>query len=98
VQQRVESICDTCRPILAENVVKPFQSKSRCETEDVLAECDMLHMYPCQDVQVWARVLEWVDHVVRHVRAGASRRVDPSIPQKYKRHDYTTSGVKYART
>src|SRR6266702_2313350 len=30
--------------------------------------------------------LERVDHVVRHIRAGARLDVNPSAPQKYKRH------------
>jgi hypothetical protein len=58
----------------------------------------MLHMYPRQGVQVWAGILEWVDHVVRHVRAGARRRVDPSVPQRYKPQCYTSSGDKYGRS
>ena len=42
-------------------------------------------MYSRQEVQVWAGVLERVNHVVRYIRAGARLSVDPSAPPKYKR-------------
>jgi hypothetical protein len=43
----------------------------------------MLHMHPRQEVQVRPRVLKWVDHVMRDIRAGARLVVDPSTPHKY---------------
>jgi hypothetical protein len=52
------------------------------KSENALVERDMLHMYPRQEVEIRARVLERVDHVVRHIRAGARLCVNPSAPQK----------------
>ena len=41
-------------------------------------------MYPRQEVEIWAGVLERVDHVVWHVGAFSRLWVDPSAPQIYK--------------
>ena len=50
-----------------------------------LVERDVLHMYPRQEVEIRTAVLEWVDHIVRHIRASARFNVHPSAPRKYKR-------------
>jgi hypothetical protein len=41
-------------------------------------------MHSRQEVQIRAGVLERIDHVVRHIRAGARLAIDPSSPQKEK--------------
>ena len=41
----------------------------------------MLHVYPRQEAEIWAGVLERVDHVVWHIRAFARLGVHPSAPQ-----------------
>ena len=82
VQQWVESICDTCRPILAERSTQLFQKRHRNVKENALVESDVLHMHPRQEVQVRSRVFKWVDHVMRDIRAGSRLVVDPSAPQK----------------
>ena len=84
VQQRVESICDACRPILAEkSQTQRFQKGRKNVKANALVESDVLHMHACQEVQVRARVLKRVDHVMRDIRAGSRLVVDPSALQKY---------------
>ena len=42
-------------------------------------------MYTRQEVEVRPGVLEWVDHVMWYIRAGACLAVDPSSLQKEKK-------------
>ena len=67
MKQRVESIRDSRRTILAEKVVQPFQNRDEGVKSDSLIERDVLHMYPRHEVKVRAGILEGVDHVVRHI-------------------------------
>ena len=34
---------------------------------DILVECDVFHMYARSEVEIRTRLLEWIDHIVRHV-------------------------------
>lgn len=47
---------------------------------DELVERDVLHVYPRHKVKVRVGILERVDHVVRHIRAGACLAIHPSVP------------------
>ena len=63
---------------------------------NVLVECDVLHMYTRQEVKVRVGVLEWVDHVVRHIRASPCPAVYP--PAQWKDNQSLQSRVVYAHT
>ena len=45
-------------------------------------ERDILDMYSRQEVEVRSGVLERVDHIVWHIRAGARLGINPPAPQK----------------
>ena len=54
------------------------QSEGRkLQLKDILVECDMLHEHTRNDMEVWTRLFERVDHAVRYIGAKASLSVYP---------------------
>jgi len=58
------------------------EAKDTRQSQNSRVEYDVLHMYTRQEVEIGAGIFERVNHVVRHIRAGARLCIYPSVTQR----------------